>query len=105
MAFYLVYLILPSTFLFKTVLRGEAKLDDTQLIYASADNNVVFVRTEAGEVFRSRDEGDTWEKQTTNQKMPGIENSSTKVCRKLVDLVICYEKSLPQPFIDTANHC
>jgi len=60
-------------------LAGQAALDDYNLIYASKSNQVVFIRTITGEIWRSADEGDNWDLQTVNSKMPGIEQTAGKV--------------------------
>jgi hypothetical protein len=47
-------------------------IDDWNINYVSPDGQIVFIRTHDGNIWRSSDEGKTWERQTVNAKMRNI---------------------------------
>uniref|UniRef100_A0A6B2KYL7 VPS10 domain-containing protein n=1 Tax=Arcella intermedia TaxID=1963864 RepID=A0A6B2KYL7_9EUKA len=51
-------------------------IDDYQIYYVSNNHQVIFIRTIDGHIYRSGDEGATWEKQTDPSKMPNFKATS-----------------------------
>eukprot|EP01125_Pyxidicula_operculata_P019743 TRINITY_DN717_c0_g1_i1.p1 TRINITY_DN717_c0_g1~~TRINITY_DN717_c0_g1_i1.p1 ORF type:complete len:778 (-),score=166.07 TRINITY_DN717_c0_g1_i1:221-2554(-) len=53
-----------------------AVVDDYQLFFVSDNNQIVYLRTKAGSVYRSEDEGINWSLETVPEKLPHYGNSS-----------------------------
>jgi hypothetical protein len=62
----------------ETVL-NSSRVDDWGVFYASPDNQVVFIRTTDGKIYRSKNEGRTWDLVTVNSRMPHVEDPQTYV--------------------------
>lgn len=64
----------------ETVLPSQ-EIDDFQLSFVSDNNQIVFIRTTDGHIYRSGDEGQTWVKQTVPSIMEHIDDSTHKIDR------------------------